>query len=223
MRCPRKVLLLALLGAGCATAHAPAAADRPADDLGDRIARRALSALGQKGPFTVGALHFPPDCSGFVTSLYEAEGIPLRKAMSHVAPKETSGVAATYAVAKAYGVVFGGGGEWPRKGDLVFFRNTFDRNHDRNEDAPLTHLGVVLEVDGGTITFLHRGKDAVSRGVMTLEHPDLAKDPDGRRLNTVLRDKKPQEAHAPSLAGELFMAFARIDPARMEGHVASRY
>jgi hypothetical protein len=215
-------VLSAFLGAACAAARGPGAVLGPPDDeLGLHLAARAAAALGEPGPFAVGTQRFTADCSGFVLSVYEAEGLPLRKLMARVAPRETSGVAAAYRVMEAYGVVFGGGGEWPHPGDLVFFRNTFDRNRDGALDNPLTHMGLVERVENGTVTFLHRGGKAVRRGVLTLEEPGLAKDPDGRSLNSPLRDKQPRISGAPALAGQLFMAYGRIDPARLPRDLAS--
>lgn len=206
-----------LLGAGCATARGPGVGAGPgsADELGGHLAARAEAALGQSGPFTVGSQRFGADCSGFVAAVYEAEGLPLRRLMGRVAPAETSGVAAAFRVVETYGVVFGGGGEWPRPGDLVFFRNTFDRNRDGALDDPLTHMGVVERVEDGTVTFLHRGAQAVSRATLTLERSGDARDPDGRQLNSTLRDKRPRIAGSPALAGQLFMAYGRLDPARL--------
>ncbi|HVO21347.1 MAG TPA: CHAP domain-containing protein [Anaeromyxobacter sp.] len=216
MRRAPPLALLALLGAACATARGPAAPPgAPGGDLAARLAGRAEADLGQRGPFTVGDQRFAADCSGFAAAVYEAEGVPLRRLMARAAPGERSGVAAAYQAAKAYGVVFGGGGEWPRPGDLVFFRDTYDRNHDGAVDDPFTHMGVVERVEGGTVTFLHRGGRAVTRGVLTRERPAEAKDEEGRVLNTALRDKRPRIAGAPSLAGQLFMAYGRIDPRRI--------
>jgi probable lipoprotein NlpC len=213
-----------LLGNGCATARGPGVGPGlgSAEDLGEHLAARAGAALGQSGPFTVGSQRFGADCSGFVASVYEAEGLPLRRLMAKVAPSETTGVAAAFRVFQSYGVVFGGGGEWPRPGDLVFFRNTFDRNRDGALDDPLTHVGVVERVEDGRVTFLHRGSQAVSRATLTLERSGEARDPDGRPLNSPLRDKRPRVAGSPALAGQLFMGYGRLDPARLPRDVAVR-
>ena len=216
MRRLTPLVLFALLGAACATARGPAALPgAEGGDLAARLAGRAEADLGQRGPFTVGDQRFAADCSGFAAAVYEAEGVPLRRLMARAAPGERSGVAAAYQAAKAYGVVFGGGGEWPRPGDLVFFRDTYDRNHRGALDAPFTHMGVVERVEDGTVTFLHRGSQAVARGMLTRERPAEARDRDGRVLNTPLRDKRSSLPGGPSLAGQLFMAYGRIDPRRI--------
>ncbi|MDH4128802.1 MAG: CHAP domain-containing protein, partial [Spirochaetota bacterium] len=43
----------------------------------------------------------------------------------------------------------------PRQGDLVFFHNSYDKNKDGKENDPLTHIGIVENVDtDGTIHFI---------------------------------------------------------------------
>jgi hypothetical protein len=219
VRRTRPLALVALLGAACATAHGPgpgAASGAPDDALAARLVGRAEARLGQPGPFTVRGQRYAADCSGFVAAVYEAAGLPLRRLMSRAAPAERSGVAAAYQAARAYGTVFGGGGEWPQPGDLVFFRDTYDRNRDGTYQARFTHMGIVERVDAdGTVSFLHRGARAVSRGVLSRERPAEARDEDGRTLNTILREARPRAAVASALAGQLFMAYGRIDPRRV--------
>jgi uncharacterized protein YciI len=218
----------------------PSATDPSSGALGLRLAERARLALGHRGAFVLAGRRFPADCSGFVSWVYEAEGIPLRGSMAMVAPYESSGVAAAYQVARTYGVVFGGGGEWPRPGDLVFFRDTYDRNRNGKDDDPFTHLGIVEGVDAtGTVTFLHRERRGVLRGVLTLDRPTTLRDEDGKDLNTVMRNRnrrpaKPgqtiktapaavRQRHRPGdLAGALFQGYGRIDPERLSPPVALR-
>jgi hypothetical protein len=212
-------VLLAGLACACACAGARgpgAELGRPsAEPLAARLAERADAYVGAKGPFLVGGERFGDDCSGFAAAVYAAEGIPLRQLMARAAPRESSGVAAAYQAAHAFGVVFGGGGEWPRPGDLVFFHDTYDRNRNGAVDDAFTHVGIVERVDRGTVTFIHRGGRGVTRGAITLERPDQAADADGRPLNSTLRDKRPRLAGEPVLAGQLFQGYGRIDPARV--------
>lgn len=216
---------LLFLLAACATAGGPPPPSSPAvgeaaDDLGTRLVERARSELGHRGTFTVSNERFPADCSGFVSAVYQAEGIPLRQLGAKAAPDESSGVAAVYRAATIWGVVFGGGGEWPRPGDLVFFRGTYDRERDGRFEAPFTHIGIVESVDeSGTVTFIHRGRSAVARGVMTLDRPGETKDADGRELNSHLRRR---HRGVDGLASALFMGYGRIDPRRLAPVVAMR-
>ncbi len=184
-------------------------------ELSARLAARAATMLGRRAAFTVDGERYQADCSGFVAAVYQAEGIPLRRLWARAAPDERSAVAAMYFAARAWGVVFGGGGEWPRPGDLVFFRGTYDRNRDGRFDDPFTHVGVVEGVDeGGTVTFIHRGARGVARGAMTLARPSERRDEGGRALNSILRRGR-TPADGSTLAGRLFMGYARFDPARL--------
>jgi cell wall-associated NlpC family hydrolase len=192
------------------------------DRLGARLVRRATSALGHRKAFTVGAERLPGDCSGYVSWVYETEGIPLRQLMMRAAPDESSGVAASYAVARSFGVVFGGGGEWPRPGDMVFFRDTYDRNHNGRFDDPFTHMGIVESVDeGGTVAFLHRGSRGVARGYLTFSRASERRDESGRELNSILR-KGRTPSDGSTLAGRLFMGYGRIDLARLPAQSVAR-
>lgn len=209
------VVALALL-AGCAGPgrSRDEALDLSAYDLQARLGARAASLVGQTAAFQVGTERFNPDCTGFVEAVYEAEGVPLRSLMRAAAPDERSGVAAAYRAARAYGVLFGGGGEWPSPGDLVFWHDTYDRNRNGETDDRLTHVGVVEYVVAGTVVFVHRGGKAVARGAMTIERPEDRAE-GGVVLNTALREKHPRLAGVPVLAGALFSAYGRIDPARV--------
>jgi hypothetical protein len=223
VRQARSLALLAVLGAACATARLPGGpAGARDEDLSSRLASRAEADLGRTGPFVARGERFGPDCSGYVASVYQAEGIPLRQLMARAAPGETSGVAAAVRAARAYGVVFGGGGEWPRPGDLVFFRDTYDRNRNGIADDPFTHVGIVERVENGSVTFLHHAGRGVTRGTLTLDRPDQGRDENGRELNTALRDKRPRIAGAPALAGELFQGYGRIEAARVPRDLAVR-
>lgn len=103
----------------------------------------------------------------------------------------------------------------PRPGDIAFFDNTFDRDHDGRVDDPLTHVAVVLSVDAaGTILLAHGGS---SRGrstfVMNLSAPGLVRDDAGHKLNDNLRP--PRSSDPPGtryLASELFHGFATVRP-----------
>jgi hypothetical protein len=217
----RPALLLATLLAGCAgPSVAPRPEPDPSHDLQGRLAARAASLVGHAGRFAVGGEKFNPDCTGFVQSVYEAEGIPLRAMMRRAAPTERIGVAAAFRAMGAYGVVFGGGGEWPAPGDLVFWHDTYDRNRNGRADDRFTHVGVVEYVADGTVVFVHRGAKAVARGAMNPERP-AERSADGLALNTPLRSKNPRLAGVPVLAGALFAGYGRIDPARIPRDVAS--
>lgn len=209
-----RVPFLALLLAGLAGCAGPALSVRQALDRSDlqaRLAARGASLLGQgRERFNVAGETFNGDCSGFVEAVYALEGIQLRRILQGVAPRETSAVAAAWQAAGRLGVRWRGG-EWPSPGDLVFFDDTWDRNGNGRRDDPLTHVGLVEWVDpDGTVTFLHRGGQGVTRGQLNLRQPDRMKGPDGRPLNAPLRVRTSRDDDAPALAGQLFAGFGRI-------------
>ncbi len=183
-------------------------------DLQARLAARAASLVGHASAFRAAGERFNADCTGFVEAVYASEGVPLRALMKAAAPDERSGVAAAYRAVQRYGVVFGGGGEWPAPGDLVFWRDTFDRNHDGKLDGALTHVGIVEYVVDGTVVFVHRGAKGVARGAMTPDRPG-ERSADGIALNSFIRGKGRRLQGVPALAGELFAGYGRLDPARL--------
>jgi probable lipoprotein NlpC len=212
----RLVALAALLAAaGCTPVSLSLRESLDRSDLQARLAARGHAWLGQgRAPFLVGGERFNPDCSGFVEAVYAAEGIPLRRLAQRAAPGESSGVAALWAAAGRYGERWRGG-EWPAPGDLIFFDDTWDRNGNGALDDPFTHLGLVEWIDAqGTVTFLHRAGAGVVRGHLTLERPRTMRTADGAELNAPLRVRVSRDDRAPALAGELFVGFGRIEPAR---------
>lgn len=208
------VLALALtLAPGCAGRMAPA--PDPGDlsffDLQARLAVRGASWVGHRGEFRVGGERFLDDCTGFVEAVYEAEGVPLRALMRRAAPDERVGVAAAFRAMQAYGFVFGGGGEWPAPGDLVFWNDTYDRNSNGRADDPFTHVGIVEYVIDGTVVFVHRGGKGVARGAMDPARPDQVA-AGGVRVNSPIRARNPRLEGVPALAGALFAGYGRLDP-----------
>lgn len=214
-RAPTALLALGLL-AGCG---GPVRAIRPPEratlsDLSARLAARGASFLGHSGSFRALGERFNADCTGFVQVVYESEGLPLRSLMQEAAPRERSGVVAAYRAVQRFGYLFGGGGEWPAPGDLVFWHDTYDRNRNGKRDDSLTHVGVVEYVAGGTVVFLHFGGSGVVRGAMTPARPG-ERAANGYVLNSPLRAKTRRKSDAPVLAGALFAAYGRLDPTRV--------
>jgi hypothetical protein len=196
--------------------------DLAAFDLQARLAVRARSYLGRRGPFRSQGQRFGSDCSGFVEAVYTAEGILLRDLMARVAPEERGGVKAAWQAARGHGRVFGPP-EWPAPGDLVFWNDTYDRNRNGRADDRFTHLGIVEYVQDGTVYFLHRGGRGVARGVMTPDRPFEATDADGRALNSPIRALSHPVKDGSGLAGALLAGYGRIDPARVPAEYAIRH
>jgi hypothetical protein len=208
-------LCAALLLGGCVGSRsARDAPDLSFYDLQARLAARAASLVGHTAPFRSGGERFNADCTGFVEAVYADEGVPLRPLMRSAAPGERSGVWAAYRAMQVFGVVFGGGGEWPAPGDLVFWRDTYDRNRNGKPDDGLTHVGIVEYVADGTVVFVHRGAKGVARGAMTPDRPD-ERSAEGVALNSFIRRRNPRLEGVPALAGELFAGYGRLDPAKL--------
>jgi hypothetical protein len=73
----------------------------------------------------------------------------------------------------------------PSPGDLVFFKETWDRNRDGKMNDGLAHVGVVESIDtDGTVTFVHRSGSGMTRARLNLDAPL-----DGSR-NDFLRDTR---------------------------------
>lgn len=143
------------------------------------------------------------DCSGLANLAYRKRNLSLLP--ERTLPGE-GGVAAIYRKARILDALHAE----PRPGDLVFFRETYDRNRDGRRNDGLTHIGVVERVDrDGTVTFVHRAGGGVKRSKLNLHQPSLRRDAKGRVLNDYLR--RPERATHPRLAGELFAGFATVD------------
>ena len=213
-RTPKLLAALALLATACA---GPARGFRglSPEGLGERLAARAATWVGHQGPFDVAGHRFRPDCSGFIAAVYQSEGVPFARLLARVSPGETSSAAAAYQVVKTYGIAFGGGGEWPEPGDLIFFHDTYDRDRDGRADDRFTHVGVVEYVAKGTVVFLHRGSRGVVRAAMNPAYPDREVGPDGLRMNSPIRERRSPFRDDRALAGQLFAGYGRISPARL--------
>lgn len=142
---------------------------------------------------------FRDDCSGWVSSVFSAAGIPM-----------DGTVAELYDLAVRRDVVHHN--PIPRIGDLAFFDNTHDRNRNGVWDDPRTHIGVVVDVEpDGTAVVAHRGSE--HRTVrMNLLHPMTEEDAGGRELNGHLRRYGRDDTWSLYLASQLWVAFATVDP-----------
>jgi hypothetical protein len=144
---------------------------------------------------------FRDDCSGFVSAVFTKAGAPM-----------DGRVASIWDLAADNDALHWDG---PKVGDLVFFDDTHDRNHNGRWDDELTHIGVVLDVeDDGRAVFAHGG---TSRGRVTgfidLEQYWVHRDEHGVIRNSYIREPEGWDpADATYLAGELWVAFATVDP-----------
>lgn len=174
-----------------------------ASSLASQAAARASRWVGLSSLSKV-SQRVKDDCSGLAALAYQPHGVRLLP--EHTFPGE-NGVTAIHRKARELGTLR----RWPRPGDLVFFRETYDRNRDGRRNDGLTHIGVVERVaPDGTVTFVHRAGGGVKRSKMNLHQPSLRRDAKGRVLNDYLRRTERRATH-PRLAGELFAGFATVD------------
>ncbi|HLL06046.1 MAG TPA: CHAP domain-containing protein [Myxococcaceae bacterium] len=193
-------------------------APRPVVPVVKKDAREAVLATARslvgKPQVKVAGRAYPADCTGLVEAAYAQAGISLRGASK----SGDNGVTALYRYAQTHGRVYSRGKPVP--GDLVFFRETYDRNRDGRTNDGLTHVGIVDQVTAdGTVTVIHR----VNRGVvsyrMNLDQPRVARDPRTQQvINDTLRGPGPGKAFA--LTGQLFVAYGSVLPVAPAAPVA---
>jgi cell wall-associated NlpC family hydrolase len=161
------------------------------------VVARAASALGQPGLSAV-APGVSDDCTGFARWAYLASGEDL---VSGSAGAMLSTAARARAVRR---------GGRPLPGDLVFFRETYDRDRDRRRDDGITHVGVVERVEpDGTVVFAHRASSGVKESRLNLRFPSKPRAPDGRVLNDYIRRASGKQRGR--LTGEQFAGYASLD------------
>jgi hypothetical protein len=141
------------------------------------------------------------DCSGLARLAYERAGIRL---------PEVELVAGENLVTTLWRAALRARAQRQRTagpGDLVFFRETYDRDRDGARDDGLTHVGVVEKVErNGTVVFIHRGGSGVVRSRLNRLRPSDRADAHGKVLNDYVR--RSDGTNAPRLAGELFAGYA---------------
>ncbi len=172
---------------------------------GKQIAARAGQLVGVRNLRTVDP-KTPDDCTGLVRLAYESAGIRL---MDGAGVRGDNGVTAIYRKARSRGALHRGR---PKPGDLVFFRETYDRNRDGRRNDGLTHVGVVERVEAsGQVTIIHRGGKGVARTRMDLRHPKLHR---ARRGGAVVNDylRQASRKHRAYVTGELFAGYASPGP-----------
>jgi hypothetical protein len=156
---------------------------RPASsDARRRVVAAARALLGKP---------FAGDCSAYVLRAMRGAGVEV------ALPPARTGSEALYRAGREVAS--------PRPGDLVFFHDTYDRNRDRRLNDRFTHVALVEEVDGSSLTLLHRGGRGVRRMRMDLSRPRDA------TANDPVRVRRPGDARRTRyLTGELFAAFGEL-------------
>jgi hypothetical protein len=169
---------------------------RQASAAGDRVAVAAGELVGMN-PLIVNGEKHRYDCSGFVIAAYAGAGLPLRGSTRDM-----------YEKAEAWGLLHEG--RTAKPGEVVFFDNTYDRNHNRRRDDDLSHIAIVERVlPDGTMTLVHLGSDGVVRIAMNLKHPDVRVNDAGEVINSYIRPSRDAKT-GPVLTGALFRGFAPL-------------
>ena len=115
---------------------------------GYRVVATARRLLGKPSVHWGG--RYPDDCSGLVLGVYASVGLPLTGS----ARPGDNGVTAVWRWTSAHGRLFRTG--HPDPGDLVFFHDTYDRDHDGKLDFVLSYFQFPL-VDAATPIRLFAG------------------------------------------------------------------
>lgn len=171
-----------------------------------RVVEAGRSLIG-KAEVILDEVKYRADCSGFVEGCYASVGVTFEDKSG----KLVSGSEAIFRVLSGQGVVHHE--ELPSPGELVFFSNTYDRDHDGKVDDLYTHVGFVDSVaENGTVRFLHYIGGASRIGRMNLLHPGVHADPEtGAIWNDFLRRRHPDDGEEVLyLAAELFAGFGQV-------------
>ena len=123
-----------------------------------------------KSELVVNGIRYPMDCTGLMRAAYAFGGVDLAYRFPFYAG---NGVQRLYLTLRDSGLLYAT--RYPAPGDLIFWDDTYDANGNGRADDQLTHVGMVVEVDGeGTISYLHynyRRGPVVER--MNLVRPDI--------------------------------------------------
>jgi len=114
--------------------------------------------------------------SGFIKMVYLEYGVNLTdvEEKKDEEGKWLSSTEMIYNYLKTNGELFSD--KTPKKGDIVFLDNTYDKDKDKEFNDKLTSIGIVIDVDEeGTIYFLYNTSKGVKLKMMNLKHPEQDK------------------------------------------------
>lgn len=171
------------------------------------IVQSAVRLLGSR-TITFQGRHINYDCAGVTRAIFLEHGIDLYR--SAHPEMNANGVRLIHNHVRQHGTLHQDSDVHP--GDLVFFDNTWDFNGDGLLNDPLTHVGIVEQIEpDGTVTFISRVAGAVARYRMNLSHPHIHKTVEGRLLNDYIRRKRPTDPeNTARLTGELFSFYGNL-------------
>lgn len=171
------------------------------------IVHSAVRLLGSK-TVTIQGRRIDYDCAGVTRAIFLEHGIDLYRS-SHP-EMNANGVRLIHNHVRQHGILHQDTDVNP--GDLVFFDNTWDFNGDGLLNDPLTHIGIVEQIEqDGTVIFISRVAGAVARYRMNLRQPHIHKTAEGRLLNDYIRRKRPTDPeNTARLTGELFSFYGNL-------------
>ena len=183
--------------------------------LREKIAMIAGESVGKK-PVVVNGVTFRRDCSGTVRGIYAKAGFPIGNL--DVIAGEGGDTRSIFEIVRKRGSLRRTN---PLVGDMVFFSNTYDKNRNGKVDDPLTHIGIVEEIESdGTVVIVHHIGRSIVRYHMNLEHPHQRVDDDGHVLN---HDLSVRRRGTPGMTtGELFVAYGTLVQGQAAQFIAER-
>lgn len=145
---------------------------------------------------------FSMDCSGLIYAVSYKSGLDIQKLIQNY---PGNGVKRIFLLLEENQAIVL---DSPQVGDLIFWDNSYDKNGNGKRDDPLTHIGMVTDVnEDGLIHFIHyHYRLGVVSAVMDLS------DPGNVERNSPMRARgasSPQEDGWTS--GHLFRAFGRLE------------
>ena len=157
-----------------------------------QLVEAANWAKGKKY-LTINGQRFRMDCSGVVRAIYFKAGIDLAQDFNKY---KGGGVQRIHATMQAKGLIYRP--TVPVPGDILFWDNTYDANHNGRSDDVLSHIGMVVSSDkktGNVVYVHHHEKKGIVFETMNLLHPN---DP---KYNAIMRSQR-----AKKLPGNKYLA-----------------
>ncbi len=147
------------------------------------------------------------DCSGFVKFVFGYFNVDI----FNITTESNSGTEIIYNYSKENGKVFTEN-KTPKKGDFIFFDNSYDRNDDGKVNDHFTHIAIVTNVDSdGTVEYIHKSGSGINVQYMNLKDKENQYSEDKKRINSYLRKKtKNDEGNTPYLSGQMFKSYGTI-------------
>ena len=142
---------------------------------------------------TIDGHRFKMDCSGVIRAIYFKAGIDLAQDFNKY---KGGGTMRIHETLRSKGLIYRPA--VPVPGDILFWDNTYDANHNGRSDDMLSHIGMVVSSDkksGNVIYVHHNEKKGIVFEKMNLLHPD---DP---TYNAVMRSQR-----AKKLPGNKYLA-----------------